>query len=205
MARIAPAFDTGVLQTADMSQGDLINLDVGAILAHCPEVSAGLSATTAALRTNCTVGQRLLELVRLRIAFHNQCRSCMALRYTESVDDGLTEDLVCSLEKPYEAPGLSDSDRAALKFADLFATDHLRIDDDIYDELRQHFSEAQLVEIGLNCALSVGIGRLAATWHAVDHVPLELQTAGEVTPWNIDGALASASEATPRRSAADRT
>ena len=25
---------------------------------------------------------RLLELVRLRVAFHNQCRSCMSVRYS---------------------------------------------------------------------------------------------------------------------------
>jgi alkylhydroperoxidase family enzyme len=193
MARVAPAFDASTLHTDGMPVGDVINLDVGAILAHRPEVAAALGEAMSALRVKGTIGQRLSELVRLRIAFHNQCRSCMAVRYPEGFEDGLTEELVCSLERPYDAPDLTDADRAALRFADLFATDHLGIDDDVYDALRQHFSEDQLVEIGLVCALSLGIGRLAATWHVVDHVPEALQASGEVAPWTVEGALASAS------------
>jgi alkylhydroperoxidase family enzyme len=192
MPRVAPAFDPAILRTDDMPAGDVINLDVGAILAHRPDVAAGISAAMDALRANSTIGQRSFELIRLRIAFHNQCRSCMAVRYPESLDDGLTEDLVCSLERPYESPDLTDGERAALRFADLFATDHLSIDDAVYDELRQYYSEDQLVEIGLICAISVGIGRLAATWHVVEHVPELLQRPGPVAPWNIDAALASA-------------
>jgi alkylhydroperoxidase family enzyme len=190
MARVAPAFDAAGLHSDGMRDGDVINLDVGAIMAHRPEVSAALGEAMAQLRTTGTIGPRLAELLRLRIAFHNQCRSCMSLRYADAVDDGLTEDLVCSLEQPYEAPDLTDADRAALRFADLFATDHLRIDDAVYDELRQHFSEDQLVELGLLCAIALGIGRLAATWHVVEHVPDALQASGPVGPWHTSGAIA---------------
>src|SRR5262245_37286967 len=185
MPRVAPAFDPATYRTDDMAAGDVINLDVGAILAHRADVSAGLAAAMDALRTNSTIGQCTFELIRLRIAFHNQCRSCMAVRYPESIDEGLTEDLVCSLEKPYESPDLTDRERAALRFADLFATDHLGIDEAVYDDLRSYYREEQLVEIGLICAISVGIGRLAATWHVVEHVPEALQAPGQVAPWNI--------------------
>jgi alkylhydroperoxidase family enzyme len=197
MPRVAPAFDPATVRTDDMRDGDVINLDVGAILAHRADVSAGLAAAMDALRTNSTIGQRTFELIRLRIAFHNQCRSCMAVRYPESIDEGLTEELVCSLEQPYESPDLTDGERAALRFADLFATDHLRIDDAVYDDLRRYYREDQLVEIGLICAISVGIGRLAATWHVVEHVPEALRAPGEVAPWNIDAALASATVSSP--------
>ena len=78
---------------------------------------------------------RLIELVRLRIAFHNQCRSCMAIRYSTGLNDGLTEGLVCSLERPQEAEDLTDSERAALAYADLMATDHLAVDDALFDRL----------------------------------------------------------------------
>ncbi len=196
MPRVAPAFDPSSVRTGEMRDGDVINLDVGAILAHRPDVAAGIGAAMDALRTNNTIGQRTMELIRLRIAFHNQCRSCMAVRYPEGVEEGLTEELVCSLEQPDESPDLTDGERAALRFADLFATDHLRIDDAVYDELRRYYTEDQLVEIGLICAISVGIGRLAATWHVVDHVPDALQAPGRVAPWNIDAALASAAAPT---------
>src|ERR1700760_4705215 len=106
-----------------------------------------------------TLSPRLLELVRLRIGSHNQCESCMPVRHESAIDDGLTEDAVCSLERPADAPDLSDAERAALRFADLFATNHFAIDDTVYDDLRRHFSEDELVELGVHCAIAVGIGR----------------------------------------------
>ena len=42
------------------------------------------------------------------------------------------------------------------------ATDHLSIKDDVYDELRTHFSESQIVELGMTCVFSLVL-RLAAT------------------------------------------
>jgi hypothetical protein len=109
----------------------------------------------------------------------------MAIRYQEAVDDGVSEDLVCSLATPEEGPDLTEAERVALRFADLFATNHLAIDDAVYDDLRRHYSEGELVEIGLNCALDVGIGRLAATWHVTDDLSEYFRNGdGEVlAPW----------------------
>jgi hypothetical protein len=109
----------------------------------------------------------------------------MAVRYRKAVDEGVSEELVCSLEQPEDAPDLTDAERAALRFADLFATDHLAIDDAVYDDLRQYYTEGELVEIGLNCALDVGVGRLTATWDVSDDLPeaFQLPYDERVTPW----------------------
>ena len=147
MTRIAPSSAFADVPVVDLGQGDRINLGIAAIVGRLPKVAEALGALNAALRSG-TLPPRLLELVRLRIAFHNQCRSCMSVRYQSAIDDGLTEDAVCSLERPSDAPDLSEAERAALKFADLFATNHLAIDDTIYDELRRHFTEDELVELG---------------------------------------------------------
>lgn len=158
------------------------------IFAHSPEIAKGLVAFSGGLRKHRTLPERMAELVRLRIAFHNQCRSCMAIRYKSALADGVTEDLVCSLEKPAEAPDLSDAERAALDYADRFATDHLSIGDAQYDQLRKHLSEAQIVELGLWVALCVGVGRLAATLHMVEELPSIFQStdSGTLTPWSAE-------------------
>jgi AhpD family alkylhydroperoxidase len=156
------------------------------IFAHRPELATAVASYGRALRQHRTLPDRLVELVRLRIAFHNQCRSCMAIRYGDAVADGLTEDLVCSLEKPMEAPDLTDAERAAIRYGELFATNHLAIDDDVYDELRRHFTEGEIVELGLHVALCVGIGRLAATWNMVEELPDRFRAGGEIAPWGGD-------------------
>ena len=124
--------------------------------AHTPELVKGLAAFSGGLKVNRTLPEKLVELVRLRVAFFNQCRSCMAIRYTDALNDGLTEDLVCSLERPEEADDLTDAEKAALKFGELMATDHLRIDDAMYEELKRHFTQPQIVELGMIVAFFVG-------------------------------------------------
>lgn len=42
------------------------------------------------------------------------------------------------------------------------ATDHLKIDDAVFAELRRHFSEAEIVELGVSTSLFVGLGRFNA-------------------------------------------
>jgi len=183
MSRLQPAFSASD-EFGELYQSTRVQLGVGGIMAHRPEISQKLGELTNAINHSGTLSRRLIELIRLRIAFHNQCRSCMAIRYAEAVSDGVSEELVCSLEKPEEAVDLTPAERAALRYADLFATNHLAIDDAVYDDLRQYFSEGELVEIGLNCAIDVGVGRLAATWAVVDDLPERFRDDGAVlTPW----------------------
>jgi AhpD family alkylhydroperoxidase len=193
MARIAPSTAFASVSTDDLGQGDRINLGVAAILGHRPEVAGALGSLMVALRSSGTLSPRLVELVRLRIAFHNQCRSCMSVRYQSAIDDGLTEDAVCSLEQPSDTDDLSPAERSAVHFADLFATDHLSIDDSVYDDLRRHFTEEELVELGVHCAYAVGMGRLAATWQVTDDVPDAFRATPDspLAPWDSEGVVAS--------------
>ena len=160
-----------------MTQGDtagVIEQGITRMLAHRPEMAKGAIGFGAAIAMNRTLPERLIELVRLRVAFHNQCRSCMAIRYSSAAAD-VDENLVCSLEKPQEAGDLTDAERAAIELADLFATDHLAITDQRFDALREQFSEAQVMELLLHLALYVGMGRLAATLDMTEELPAGFQ------------------------------
>jgi alkylhydroperoxidase family enzyme len=188
MARINGAEQLQGDELEGLSGGDRIGVETKAIFAHRPDHAERVFAMLEAVEYGSgTLSPRLIELVWLRIAFWNQCRSCMSLRYKP---DLVSEDMVCSLERPEDAEGLGEADRAALRFADLFATDHLAIDESVYDDLRQHFSEAELVELGICCAAYVGFGRLAATWAMHDQLHERFQRSQEepFTPWG-EGAL----------------
>ncbi|MEO1060303.1 MAG: carboxymuconolactone decarboxylase family protein [Actinomycetota bacterium] len=164
-----------------------IEVGLTPILGHAPDLAKGLMAFAGSLKRRGTLPRRLVELVRLRVAFHNQCRSCMAIRYQDALDDGLTEDLVCSLEQPMEADDMTDAERLAVRYGELLATNHLAIDDELYGRLGEHFTEEQIVELGLQVALFVGVGRLAATWHVVEDLPDSYRAEGEVAPWESEG------------------
>jgi len=158
------------------------------IFAHRSAIAKGIIALGAGLKADRSLPERLIELVRLRIAFHNQCRSCMAIRYRDAIEGGVDEGLVCSLERPMEAPDLTAAEKAALAYADLFATDHLAINERTYDGLREHFSEGQIVELGAWVAFCVGFGRLGATWDMIEELPSAFQdkSADRIAPWSAE-------------------
>jgi AhpD family alkylhydroperoxidase len=154
------------------------------VYANAPELAKAFFTFEAAFWHSFTLRRRLLEMLRLRIAFHNQCRSCMAMRTEAALADGLTEDLVCSLEKPLEAPDLTAAEKAALHYADLAATNHLAIDERTMDGLRQHYSEKEIVEICMLCAFCTGFGRFAAVYGAIEDLPESYRDTGTRTaPW----------------------
>lgn len=189
MARIMPAEGAPSIEADAADAQDRLENQTQAIFAHRPESQRLLGELLSSFGAGATgtLPPRLLELCRLRIAFWNQCRSCMSLRYMPDVVD---EDLVCSLERPEEGDDLSDAEKAALRYADLLASDHLAIDEAVYADLREYFDEGQIVELGMYCAGSIGYGRLAASWRLTDHLHESFQGEQDeaFTPWG-GGAL----------------
>ena len=160
------------------------------IMAHVPGMAQALATFGASLWQQRSLPRRLIELIRLRVAFHNQCRSCMAIRYQSAVDDGLTETMVCSLEKTQDAPDLTDAEKCAIRYADLSATDHFSINDATFAELRRFYTEPEIVELGMFIAFFVGYGRLGAAWDMVEELPQAFQDkSAKIAPWTQESVL----------------
>jgi alkylhydroperoxidase family enzyme len=189
MARIRPVMGTPATEQGSGTTLDQVSEQAASIFGHRPEMKEAFDALQALMHHGGTLSPRLKELVRLRIAFHNQCRTCMALQKSmDSIDEGV----VCSLERPEEAANLTDAERAALRYADLMANDHLSIDDDTFDELREFFDEGEIVELGMVCGFNVGFGRLAASWRMDDFLPSSFRSPGAdgtITPWGHDAVV----------------
>jgi AhpD family alkylhydroperoxidase len=196
MARLSPLpaeeFDPATKEIlGPRTLADPAGLGLLPVLARRADLTLCFLAFRSELAAASTLPPRLIELVRLRVAFHNQCRSCMALRAGSGVDDGLTEDVICQLAAPEEAPDLTEAEKAALAYADLMATSHLRADDATFDRLREHFAEPEIIELGVHLAVFVGFGRLSATWDIVDDLPERFRDRETtVTPWGDDAVIA---------------
>jgi len=189
MTRIAELpidrWDPEMRAMVDLDAASPLQLKSTGIMAQAPHMALANFAFLARSMQGRKLPRRLLELVRLRIGFHNQCRSCMAMRFQSALDDGLTEDMVCSLEKPMEAANLSDAEKAALEYADLFATNHFAIDDAATDRLRKHFTESEIVELGMFAGFFLGIGRFLASLDIIEELPEAYQDkSAKAAPWN---------------------
>jgi hypothetical protein len=102
---------------------------------------------------------RLLELLRIRSAQLGGCAPCMASRKVE----GATEEAVACLSDPSPSQELSVRERLALDYLNLLATDHHRIDGEVYRRLAEHFTVAEVVELGMTCAHMIGTHRFLHT------------------------------------------
>ncbi len=68
----------------------------------------------------------------------------------------------------------SDGERLAVEYAERFATDHLAIDQDLYDRLSEHYSTTEIVALTLSIACFVGLGRANQVLDLSQSCPLEM-------------------------------
>ena len=75
---------------------------------------------------------------------------------------GLTEEKIAALETSQESDAFTPQEKVALRFAERMALNHHEIDDDAFRALRVHFTDAQIVELGMMIGQYIGFGRLVS-------------------------------------------
>jgi AhpD family alkylhydroperoxidase len=105
------------------------------------------------------LAHKLKEMCRIRISVAHKCGYCSTVRSNIARAEGLDEALVNDVLNA--GARLSPREKAALEYADFFKSGDEAIDSDtVYERLRRHFSEEEIVELGMLCAQTVGVGRL---------------------------------------------
>jgi alkylhydroperoxidase family enzyme len=104
---------------------------------------------------------RTKELVRLRIAKLNGCVTCQSARLAaETVPE---DQAVGVWREDFAAnPGYSPAERAAVEFAERMAVDHHAIGDADILALREHFDDAEILELMMMAGQYIGFGRCLA-------------------------------------------
>lgn len=72
---------------------------------------------------------------------------------------GYTDEQIAAIQSEEQRNGFSPDVRAALKFAELMAIDAHRVTDEDFEELRCHYTEAQLVEMASVIGLTAYFNR----------------------------------------------
>jgi len=110
---------------------------------------------------------KLKELCRIRICVAHQWGYCSTVRANVAKSEGLTEDMVADLLGSYQtSKSLTTREKAALHYADLFKRGEHAIDkDEVYDELKKHFSEEEIIELVMLC--TDGVGKLVKSFNVL--------------------------------------
>jgi AhpD family alkylhydroperoxidase len=111
---------------------------------------------------------KLKEMCRIKISVAHQCGYCSIVRSHVAEAEGLTEDLVTQLFDYESSKQFSEREKAALRYADAFKKGEHAIDsDETFAELRKHFSDQEIIELGLFCAETDGVGKFVKSLNVI--------------------------------------
>jgi AhpD family alkylhydroperoxidase len=112
--------------------------------------------------------QSLIELVKIRASQINGCAYCINMHASDARKHGETEQRIYLLDAWRESPVYSDRERAALAWTDavtMISVTHAP--DDLYADVRKHFSEAETVNLTMLIATINAWNRLAISFRSM--------------------------------------
>ena len=108
------------------------------------------------------IEENLLHLIKLRASQINGCAYCLDMHWKDLRAIGESEQRLYGLDAWEESPYYSDRERAAFAWTE--AVTNIRdghVHDEVYEQVRQHFSEKELADLTLAVAAINAWNRLA--------------------------------------------
>ena len=118
-----------------------------AVTAHHTKMFSAMSGFEMALERSKTVPARYKALGELRAAMVVGCEFCVDIGSMLALKSGLTEDELKDLVAWESSERLDDKDKLVLAYADAISGTPVDVPDELFEGLRAHFDEQQLVEL----------------------------------------------------------
>jgi AhpD family alkylhydroperoxidase len=112
--------------------------------------------------------QSLIDLVLIRASQINHCAYCLDMHTKDARASGETEQRIYALSAWEETPFFTDRERAALAWTEAVTllTDGF-VPDSLYEQVRQHFSEAELIRLTMTIVTINTWNRLNVSFRVV--------------------------------------
>jgi AhpD family alkylhydroperoxidase len=133
-----------------------------------PAATRAMYGLEGYLRKSSGLDLSLLELIRLRCSQINGCAYCIDMHTKDARAEGETEQRLYTVSVWRETPFFTERERAALLWAEhvtLISQEH--ISDSLYEEVRQHFSDEEMVSLTLAVVAINGWNRFAIAFRSV--------------------------------------
>lgn len=122
------------------------------VFAHRAPALKHIMGLLLELKQEQVIPPRLLEIVLVTVSQLNQCTYCVSHHAPKAIDSGLPPNTINTILQP-DAPGLNEVERLVRDYAVAVTKSPYAIRDAMFEQLKQHFSEAQIVELTLRAAL----------------------------------------------------
>lgn len=120
------------------------------IQARLPE-SLRHAYETQKVESNLSLSPRLRLLLKRHVAALNGCAFCIDMAEAGAEDHGVDVDTLREAAEYESSDRFSEAECAALAYAEA-VTEHVHVDDAVFEPLRRHFTEREIVEITWLCA-----------------------------------------------------
>ena len=129
------------------------------ILGQVPGYAKALTDAMIESHAKGNVDHKLKEIIRVRLARTAQDTYFANLRSHEAQAEGLTEERIEAGSGDFENDArFTEAEKLALRYADwMYRGDPKKLDAAFYDEMKEHFTEAQIMELGSFIALHYGM------------------------------------------------
>jgi AhpD family alkylhydroperoxidase len=164
-------------------------LDAIAVYAYAPGLLKGIGKLEQVTAKQQRVDYKLKCLAQLRAATMTNCAFCIDIGSAISLRSGLTEDQLRALARYRESELFTEVEKLVLDYATGISTTPVDVSDDLFAALREHFDNAQLVELTNVTALenmrgrfnhALGIGSAGFSEGMVCAVPVPAGAASKV-------------------------
>ena len=122
------------------------------VFAHRPPAVRHIQGLLLELADEALLPKRYLEIALVAVSKLNECTYCVAHHTPRLVEQGLAPETVAGILQP-DCPGLDEIERLVRDYAVQVTNQPQTIRDAIFNDLKQHFSEEQIVELTLRIAL----------------------------------------------------
>jgi AhpD family alkylhydroperoxidase len=133
------------------------------IWAHQPKMMFGMGKFNQAVRKGKSVDQRLKNLVELKGAQMIGCEFCVDLGSQICRNSGLSDDELLALPRHRHSDLFTEPEKLALDYTVAVMRTPVEVTDELFDRMKQHFSDEQLVEITAHLTL-VNLDRFNAAF-----------------------------------------
>jgi AhpD family alkylhydroperoxidase len=117
------------------------------IWAHQPKMMFGMGKFNQVVRKGTSVDERLRNLVELKDAQMIGCEYCIDLGSQICRNSGLSDDELLALARYRKSDLFSEREKVALDYAVGVMRTPVEVTDELFERMKEHFSDEQLVEI----------------------------------------------------------
>ena len=123
------------------------------VFAHVPSSVKHLMGLLLELREQKNVPFRYIELAVVTVSKLNKCDYCVGHHKPLLVVEGISPEGADNILNYKDHPELSEVDKLVVEYSIAVTNAPQKIRDNVFEQLRKHFTEAQIVELTLRIAL----------------------------------------------------